>query len=56
MNWIGDFGGDYVCRIFGIIFENMGRIFFGYNIIIFKGVGIRVFEYVDKEVIEKVCI
>ncbi|MHB7575249.1 BstXI family restriction endonuclease [Klebsiella pneumoniae] len=56
MNRTGDLGGDYVCRISGTTSENMGRISFGYNITTSKGTGIRVFEYADKEVIEKARI
>lgn len=56
MNRAGDLGGDYVCRISGTTSENMGRISFGYNITTSKGAGIRVFEYADKEVIEKARI
>lgn len=56
MNRSGDLGGDYVCRISGTTSENMARISFGYNITTSKGAGIRVFEYADKEVIEKARI
>ena len=56
MNRTGDLGGDYVFPISGTTSENTGRISFGYNITTSKGAGIRVFEYADKEVIEKARI
>lgn len=52
----GDLGGDYVSRVSGTTSENMGKISFGYNITASKGAGIRIFEYADKETIEKARI
>lgn len=56
MTRTGDLGGDYVCRISGTTSENMKKISFGYNLTTSKGAGIRLFEYADKEVIEKARI
>nr|WP_011116952.1 BstXI family restriction endonuclease [Enterobacter sp. RFL1396]AAO16094.1 restriction endonuclease [Enterobacter sp. RFL1396] len=52
----GDLGGDYVSRVSGTTSESMGKISFGYNITASKGAGIRIFEYADKETIEKARI
>ncbi|KAF6652436.1 BstXI family restriction endonuclease [Enterobacteriaceae bacterium EKM102V] len=49
----GDLGGDYVSRVSGTTSERMGKISFGYNVTTSKGAGIRLFEYSDKESIEK---
>ncbi len=53
MSRTGELGGDYVSRVSGTTSEFMGKISFGYNVTTSKGAGIRLFEYADKDKIEK---
>lgn len=56
MSRTGELGGDYVSRVSGTTSEAMGKISFGYNVTTSKGAGIRLFEYADKDKIEKARI